>query len=118
MCGISTAQWGTKGCDMEVVKLASKWSVKCTSDTRSSTGLFPGRDSSGRTDYDRLGKGTFAEVRKAVDIETGDLRAVKQIVKHRFAGDQKTLNLFHREIEITHSLQHVSWHSVIQGSAS
>lgn len=25
----------------------------------------------------RLGSGTFAEVRKAVDVETGDLRAIK-----------------------------------------
>ncbi|WVR03405.1 hypothetical protein IAU60_000396 [Kwoniella sp. DSM 27419] len=54
----------------------------------------------------RLGKGTFAEVRKAVDVESGALRAVKQIIKHRFAGNQKTMNLFHREIEISRSLQH------------
>jgi hypothetical protein len=26
---------------------------------------------------DRLGSGSFAEVRKAVDVETGDLRAIK-----------------------------------------
>jgi hypothetical protein len=26
---------------------------------------------------DSLGKGSFAEVRKAVDVETGDLRAIK-----------------------------------------
>ncbi|WVF66302.1 hypothetical protein IAT40_001042 [Kwoniella sp. CBS 6097] len=55
---------------------------------------------------DRLGKGTFAEVRKAVDVETGALRAIKQIIKHRFAGNEKTLNLFHREIEISRSLEH------------
>ncbi|WVQ93923.1 hypothetical protein IAU59_001001 [Kwoniella sp. CBS 9459] len=55
---------------------------------------------------DRLGKGTFAEVRKAVDVETGALRAIKQIIKHRFAGNEKTLALFHREIEISRSLEH------------
>ncbi|WVN85958.1 uncharacterized protein L203_101116 [Cryptococcus depauperatus CBS 7841] len=55
---------------------------------------------------ERLGKGTFAEVRKAVDVETGDMRAIKQIVKHRFAGNTKTLQLFHREINITRSLEH------------
>ncbi|OCF71335.1 CAMK protein kinase [Kwoniella mangroviensis CBS 8886] len=54
----------------------------------------------------RLGKGTFAEVRKAVDVETGALRAIKQIIKHRFAGNDKTLEFFHREIEITKSLEH------------
>ncbi|WWC66987.1 uncharacterized protein I206_100894 [Kwoniella pini CBS 10737] len=55
---------------------------------------------------DRLGKGTFAEVRKAVDVETGDLRAIKQIIKHRFAGNAKTLALFQREIEISRTLEH------------
>ncbi|KIR31834.1 CAMK protein kinase, partial [Cryptococcus deuterogattii MMRL2647] len=55
---------------------------------------------------DRLGKGTFAEVHKAVDVETGNMRAIKQIVKHRFAGNDKTLQLFHREINITRSLEH------------
>ncbi|WWC57999.1 uncharacterized protein I303_100534 [Kwoniella dejecticola CBS 10117] len=55
---------------------------------------------------DRLGKGTFAEVRKAVDVETGDLRAIKQIIKHRFAGNEKTLALFQREIEISRTLEH------------
>ncbi|WVW81634.1 hypothetical protein I302_103629 [Kwoniella bestiolae CBS 10118] len=55
---------------------------------------------------DRLGKGTFAEVRKAVDVETGALRAIKQIIKHRFAGNDKTLELFHREIEICKTLEH------------
>ncbi|ORY22963.1 kinase-like domain-containing protein [Naematelia encephala] len=55
---------------------------------------------------DRLGKGTFAEVRKAVDVETGDLRAIKQIVKHRFAGSAKTLELFQREIAICRTLEH------------
>lgn len=29
------------------------------------------------TDHASLGSGTFAEVRKAVDVETGDLRAIK-----------------------------------------
>jgi serine/threonine/tyrosine protein kinase RAD53 len=69
----------------------------------------------------RLGKGTFAEVRKAVDVETGDMRAIKvrrpldlaedqQIIKHRFAGNAKTLNLFQREIAISQSLEHVSHH--------
>ncbi|WVQ82632.1 hypothetical protein IAT38_004764 [Cryptococcus sp. DSM 104549] len=55
---------------------------------------------------ERLGKGTFAEVRRAVDVETGDMRAVKQIVKHRFSGNDKTLQLFHREIDISRTLQH------------
>lgn len=32
----------------------------------------------GETDVlNSLGKGTFAEVKKAVDVETGDLRAIK-----------------------------------------
>nr|XP_031862170.1 uncharacterized protein CI109_002584 [Kwoniella shandongensis]KAA5529242.1 hypothetical protein CI109_002584 [Kwoniella shandongensis] len=55
---------------------------------------------------ERLGQGTFAEVRKAVDVETGNMRAIKQIVKHRFAGNEKTLQLFQREIEISRSLEH------------
>lgn len=70
----------------------------------------------------RLGKGTFAEVRKAVNIDTGALRAIKvsstclfelaadhfqQIVKHRFAGNDKTLLMFQREIEICARLEHV-----------
>ncbi|WRT63500.1 uncharacterized protein IL334_000405 [Kwoniella shivajii] len=54
----------------------------------------------------RLGKGTFAEVRKAVDVETGALRAIKQIIKHRFAGNDKTLALFQREIDISRQLEH------------
>lgn len=53
-----------------------------------------------------LGKGTFAEVKKAVDVETGDMRAIKQIVKHRFQHDAKTLNLFQREINICTELTH------------
>lgn len=75
----------------------------------------------------RLGKGTFAEVKKAVDVETGDLRAIKvsqvaitcdrghrtpadvqQIVKHRFGNNPKTLELFQREIDICQQLTHVS----------
>ncbi|EIW73180.1 hypothetical protein TREMEDRAFT_37204, partial [Tremella mesenterica DSM 1558] len=54
----------------------------------------------------QLGKGSFGEVRKAVDVETGDLRAIKQIVKHRFQTDPKALDLCRREIEITSSLHH------------
>ncbi|ORX34954.1 kinase-like domain-containing protein [Kockovaella imperatae] len=53
-----------------------------------------------------LGSGTFADVRKAVDVETGNMRAVKQIVKHRFAADKNTLALFQREIAICSALQH------------
>ncbi|KAK4687813.1 ser/thr/tyr protein kinase RAD53, partial [Tremellales sp. Uapishka_1] len=53
-----------------------------------------------------LGKGTFAEVKKAVDVETGAMRAMKMIVKHKWTGNKKTLNLFKREIEILLLLQH------------
>ncbi|BEI90384.1 uncharacterized protein CcaverHIS019_0304540 [Cutaneotrichosporon cavernicola] len=53
-----------------------------------------------------LGKGTFAEVKKAVDIENGDMRAIKLIVKHRFDHDPKTLKLFEREIDICTTLVH------------
>ena len=34
------------------------------------------------------------------------MRAIKQIVKHRFAGNEKTMLLFQREIEICTALQH------------
>ncbi|KAL7420282.1 hypothetical protein Q5752_005251 [Cryptotrichosporon argae] len=54
----------------------------------------------------RLGKGTFAEVHKAVEYETGNLRAIKQIVKHRFGHNPKTLVLFQREIDICTNLTH------------
>ncbi|GMK56962.1 hypothetical protein CspeluHIS016_0308020 [Cutaneotrichosporon spelunceum] len=53
-----------------------------------------------------LGKGTFAEVKKAVDVDTGDMRAVKLIVKHRFDHDPNTLKLFEREIDICTTLVH------------
>jgi serine/threonine protein kinase len=68
-----------------------------------------------------LGKGTFAEVHRAVELATGNMRAIKvgdriydvtdreqQIVKHRFEGNQKTLTLFQREINICSTLEHVS----------
>ncbi|KLT41616.1 Pkinase-domain-containing protein [Cutaneotrichosporon oleaginosum] len=55
---------------------------------------------------EQLGKGTFAEVKKAVDPETGDMRAIKLITKHRFNYDPKTLKLFEREISICTSLVH------------
>lgn len=40
---------------------------------------------------DSLGKGSFAEVRKAVDVETGDLRAIK-VSRHRSAADDSKLS--------------------------
>ena len=33
----------------------------------------------------------------------------QQIVKHRFAGNEKTLALFQREIDICRQLEHVSY---------
>jgi serine/threonine/tyrosine protein kinase RAD53 len=62
-------------------------------------------------------------------VETGDLRAIKvcpsahscdkrlmiqQIVKHRFANNPKTLELFRREIDICQSLQHENICRLIQ----
>ncbi|TYJ58676.1 hypothetical protein B9479_000512 [Cryptococcus floricola] len=55
---------------------------------------------------ERLGAGSFAEVYKAVDVSTGDMRAIKQIVKHRFASKLSNLQMFYREISITRSLEH------------
>ncbi|KAL1407164.1 hypothetical protein Q8F55_006578 [Vanrija albida] len=53
-----------------------------------------------------LGKGTFATVKMAVDVESGDRRAIKQITKHRFQHNPKTLKLFQREIDICQQLTH------------
>ncbi|KAK1921260.1 kinase-like domain-containing protein [Papiliotrema laurentii] len=53
-----------------------------------------------------LGKGTFAEVFKAVRISDGKFWAIKQIVKHRFQDNPKTMALFQREISICQTLRH------------
>lgn len=73
----------------------------------------------------RLGTGTFAEVKKAIEVSTGVVRAIKVslhcsvactktdefpqcITKHKFANNPKTLQLFQREVSILESLDHVS----------
>ncbi|KAJ9097700.1 hypothetical protein QFC21_004737 [Naganishia friedmannii] len=53
-----------------------------------------------------LGTGTFAEVKKAIEVETGVVRAIKCITKHKFANNPKTMQLFQREVSILESLDH------------
>ncbi|KAJ9123983.1 hypothetical protein QFC22_000774 [Naganishia vaughanmartiniae] len=53
-----------------------------------------------------LGTGTFAEVKKAIEVETGIVRAIKCITKHKFANNPKTMQLFQREVSILESLDH------------
>ncbi|TIB04695.1 hypothetical protein E3P96_01526 [Wallemia ichthyophaga] len=54
----------------------------------------------------QIGKGSFASVKKAYERSSGIPRAVKQITKHRFAMNQKTLKMFEREIGIIKILDH------------
>ena len=54
----------------------------------------------------QIGKGSFATVKKAYDRMTGTPRAIKQIAKHRFAMNAKTLKMFEREIGIIKVLDH------------
>ncbi|GHJ88647.1 hypothetical protein NliqN6_5049 [Naganishia liquefaciens] len=61
-----------------------------------------------------LGTGTFAEVKKAIEVETGVVRAIKCITKHKFANNPKTLQLFQREVSILESLNHENINRLIE----
>ncbi|TIA92331.1 hypothetical protein E3P99_00627 [Wallemia hederae] len=54
----------------------------------------------------QIGKGSFATVKKAYERSTGTPRAIKQIAKHKFATNARTLNMFEREIGIIKILEH------------
>ncbi|EIM19160.1 Pkinase-domain-containing protein [Wallemia mellicola CBS 633.66] len=54
----------------------------------------------------QIGKGSFATVKKAYERSSGIPRAIKQIAKHKFAMNQKTLKMFEREIGIIKILDH------------
>ena len=60
------------------------------------------------TNSAQIGKGSFATVKKAYERSSGIPRAIKQIAKHKFAMNQKTLKMFEREIGIIKILDHVS----------
>ncbi|KAL7413004.1 kinase-like domain-containing protein [Mrakia frigida] len=53
-----------------------------------------------------LGSGTFADVKKAITLEGGEIVAIKEIQKHKFLSNEKTLKLFEREIDILEKLEH------------
>ncbi len=57
-----------------------------------------------RIEKELLGVGTWAEVRKAVEVETGKRVAVKMIAKSRLSPDDKVLML--REVDIMRRLDH------------
>lgn len=72
----SSAQSVVKGHNMARVMAKLTMSERSTRSTNSWTCESSFNSSSSLTNHS-LGTGTFAEVRKAVDIETGDLRAIK-----------------------------------------
>ena len=58
---------------------------------------------------DRLGKGSFAEVYRCIEIATGKVFAVKVIQRSRW-GLSQTEAMFLREIQILTELDHVTPH--------
>ncbi|TIB79975.1 Pkinase-domain-containing protein [Wallemia mellicola] len=60
------------------------------------------------TNSAQIGKGSFATVKKAYERSSGIPRAIKQIAKHKFAMNQKTLKMFEREIGIIKILDHAT----------
>jgi hypothetical protein len=78
MSDTSSAQWVAREPNMERATGRSRMLGRSTRNTNSwmceSARI---RCDSSITDHNSLGTGTFAEVRKAVCIETGDLRAIK-----------------------------------------
>ncbi|CDZ96170.1 pkinase-domain-containing protein [Phaffia rhodozyma] len=55
---------------------------------------------------EKIGSGTFADVKRAIALDTNETVAVKEIQKHKFLSNPKTLQLFEREIGILEKLQH------------
>lgn len=56
----------------------------------------------------RIGKGSFGEVWKAVDVDTGEVFALKLIPWPKLGPQSQQYTLLKREVEISASLSHVS----------